>query len=33
MKKLARNGFPDGHGDAEIVVTIAPSNWRTEILP
>ena len=33
MRKLATNDFPDGHGDAEVVVTIAPENWRTEILP
>jgi hypothetical protein len=33
MGKLATNDFPDGHGDSELVVTIAPANWRTEILP
>lgn len=33
MRKLATNDFPDGHGDTEIVVTITPENWRTEILP
>jgi nitroimidazol reductase NimA-like FMN-containing flavoprotein (pyridoxamine 5'-phosphate oxidase superfamily) len=33
MRKLATNDFPDGHGDSEIVVTITPANWRTEILP
>jgi hypothetical protein len=33
MAKLATNDFPDGHGDSEIVVTITPENWRTEILP
>ena len=33
MSKLATNDFPDGHGDSELVVTITPENWRTEILP
>jgi nitroimidazol reductase NimA-like FMN-containing flavoprotein (pyridoxamine 5'-phosphate oxidase superfamily) len=33
MRKLATNDFPDGHGDTEVVVTITPENWRTEILP
>ncbi len=33
MQKLALNDFPDGHGDTEIVVTITPETWRTEILP
>ena len=33
MRKLATNDFPDGHGDSEIVVTITPEHWRTEILP
>ena len=33
MRKLVNNDFPDGHGDTEIVVTITPENWRTEILP
>lgn len=33
MRKLATNDFPDGHGDSEIVVTMTPANWRTEILP
>lgn len=33
MRKLASNDFPDGHGESEIVVTITPENWRTEILP
>ena len=33
MRKLARDDFPDGHGDVEIVVTITPESWRTEILP
>ena len=33
MRKLATNDFPDGHGDTEIVVTITPETWRTEILP
>ena len=33
MRKLATNDFPDGHGDAEVVVTITPETWRTEILP
>lgn len=33
MRKLATNDFPDGHGDTEIVVTISPEHWRTEILP
>lgn len=33
MSKLASDDFPDGHGDSEIVVTITPENWRTEILP
>jgi nitroimidazol reductase NimA-like FMN-containing flavoprotein (pyridoxamine 5'-phosphate oxidase superfamily) len=33
MRKLASNDFPDGHGDSELVVTITPDSWRTEILP
>ena len=33
MAKLATNDFPDGHGDTEVVVTLHPENWRTEILP
>jgi hypothetical protein len=33
MRKLDTNDFPDGHGDTEIVVTITPETWRTEILP
>ena len=33
MGKLATNDFPDGHGDTEVVVTITPEHWRTEILP
>ena len=33
MRKLATNDFPDGHGDTEIVVTLTPERWRTEILP
>jgi nitroimidazol reductase NimA-like FMN-containing flavoprotein (pyridoxamine 5'-phosphate oxidase superfamily) len=33
MAKLATNDFPDGHGDTELVVTITPDSWRTEILP
>jgi nitroimidazol reductase NimA-like FMN-containing flavoprotein (pyridoxamine 5'-phosphate oxidase superfamily) len=33
MRKLATNDFPDGHGDTEVVVTITPEHWRTEILP
>jgi hypothetical protein len=33
IRKLATNDFPDGHGDTELVVTITPENWRTEILP
>lgn len=33
MAKLAGNDFPDGHGDTELVVTIVPEAWRTEILP
>ena len=33
LRKLATNDFPDGHGDSEIVVTITPEHWRTEILP
>jgi nitroimidazol reductase NimA-like FMN-containing flavoprotein (pyridoxamine 5'-phosphate oxidase superfamily) len=33
MRKLATNDFPDGHGDAEVVVTITPEHWRTEIQP
>jgi len=33
MRKLAANDFPDGHGDREVVVTITPEHWRTEILP
>ena len=33
MRKLATNDFPDGHGDTEVVVTISPETWRTEILP
>ena len=33
MRKLATNDFPDGHGDSEVVVTIVPQSWRTEILP
>jgi nitroimidazol reductase NimA-like FMN-containing flavoprotein (pyridoxamine 5'-phosphate oxidase superfamily) len=33
MRKLAVNDFPDGHGDAEAVVTISAEHWRTEILP
>lgn len=33
MRKLSTDDFPDGHGDSEIVVTIIPENWRTEILP
>ena len=33
MHKLADNDFPDGHGDSELVVTITPAIWRTEILP
>jgi hypothetical protein len=33
MRKLATNDFPDGHGNSEIVVTITPDSWRTEILP
>lgn len=33
MRKLATNDLPDGHGDTEIVVTITPETWRTEILP
>jgi nitroimidazol reductase NimA-like FMN-containing flavoprotein (pyridoxamine 5'-phosphate oxidase superfamily) len=33
MRKLATNDFPDGHGDAEVVVTITPERWRTEVLP
>lgn len=33
MRKLATNDFPDGHGDSEVVVTITPEHWRTEILP
>ena len=33
IRKLATNDFPDGHGDTEVVVTIAPEHWRTEILP
>ena len=33
MRKLSTNDFPDGHGDTEVVVTITPEHWRTEILP
>lgn len=33
MRKLASNDFPDGHGDTEVVVTITPETWRTEVLP
>ena len=33
MRKLSTDDFPDGHGDSEVVVTISPENWRTEILP
>ncbi len=33
MRKLSVNDFPDGHGDWEVVVTIMPESWRTEILP
>lgn len=33
MLKLASNDFPDGHGDTELVVTITPEGWRTEVLP
>jgi hypothetical protein len=33
MRKLATNDFPDGHGDCELVVTITPASWRTEVLP
>ena len=33
MRKLATNDFPDGHGDSEVVVTITPERWRTEVLP
>jgi len=33
IRKLATDDFPDGHGNSEIVVTISPENWRTEILP
>ncbi len=33
MRKLVSDEFPDGHGDTEIVVTITPEHWRTEILP
>jgi Pyridoxamine 5'-phosphate oxidase len=33
MNKLATNDFPDGHGDTEVVVTMTPETWRTEILP
>ena len=33
MRKLASNDFPDGHGVSEVVVTITPEHWRTEILP
>ena len=33
MRKLATDDFPGGHGDSELVVTIAPEHWRTEILP
>jgi hypothetical protein len=33
MHKLVTDDFPDGHGNSEVVVTIAPASWRTEILP
>ena len=33
MRKLATNDFPGGHGDIEVVVTITPETWRTEVLP
>jgi nitroimidazol reductase NimA-like FMN-containing flavoprotein (pyridoxamine 5'-phosphate oxidase superfamily) len=33
MRKLATNDFPDGHGDSELVVTVTPASWRTEVLP
>jgi hypothetical protein len=33
MRKLATNDFPDGHGNSELVITLTPENWRTEILP
>ena len=33
MRKLASNDVPDGHGDTEVVVTITPETWRTEVLP
>ncbi len=33
MRKLSADEFPDGHGDSELVVTITPATWRTEILP
>ncbi len=33
MHKLASDDFPDNHGDSELVVTITPENWRTEVLP
>ena len=33
MLKLSTNDFPDGHGDSELVVTITPDSWRTEVLP
>lgn len=33
MRRLTTHDFPDGHGDSEVVVTITPEHWRTEILP
>ena len=33
MQKLATDDFPGGHGDSEVVVTITPERWRTEVLP
>lgn len=33
MGKLTTDDFPDGHGNSELVVTITPESWRTEILP
>ena len=33
IHKLATDDFPGGHGADEVVVTITPENWRTEILP
>jgi nitroimidazol reductase NimA-like FMN-containing flavoprotein (pyridoxamine 5'-phosphate oxidase superfamily) len=33
MRQLADDDFPDIHGDSELVVTITPAAWRTEILP